>query len=72
MRCTLASPGPRCERHVGEPYPPCCADCDAVQPVQHERPPAVGVYSSTECCQHPGYYEPCDACWRADRTAAAN
>lgn len=56
----------RCDRHVGEAYPPRCNDCDALQPVEPERPPAVGVYSSTECPDHEGYYLPCERCWWAD------
>lgn len=57
----------RCERHVGEPYPPRCAGCDAAQPAEPKRGPSVGVYSSEECLAHEGYYLPCDSCWRADR-----
>lgn len=64
--------GARCERHVGEVFPPRCSDCSDAAAEAFERQPAVevsgppgGVYSSTECPTHPGYFLPCDACARA-------
>lgn len=56
----------RCDRHVGEVYPGRCINCDAAQPDEPARPPAIGVYSSEECLMHEGYYLPCESCWRAE------
>lgn len=61
--------GVRCERHVGEAFPPRCYDCTALAadtlPLPTD-PPPVGVYSSTECEIHAGYFLPCEKCFRVE------
>lgn len=47
----------RCDRHVGEPYPPRCTDCDDVRPIEFAPLTAHG-----ECTRHPHYVDPCDRC----------
>ncbi|MBF4463448.1 MULTISPECIES: hypothetical protein [unclassified Rathayibacter] len=63
--------GERCERHVGEAFPPRCYDCAALAAgaaappaVKPAAAPFVGCYAAIECERHPGYFLPCDRCWR--------
>jgi len=63
MMTTEVDLGGRCDRHVGEVFPPRCGDCDALH---HERAtvPAAGFIPGSECITHRGYPLPCARCAR--------
>lgn len=70
--------GERCERHVGEAFPPRCYECAALAAEAAAPPvgeladaPVVGCYAAVECERHPGYFLPCDRCWRDAHAADA-
>lgn len=58
--------GVRCDAHVGEVFPPRCADCDtetlmfASDAVSHW----LGFIPGSECTEHPNYPLPCARCKR--------
>lgn len=61
--------GERCDDHVGEVFPPRCADCAALShPLAieaHIPPAALPVARTTdECPTHANYAEPCARCAR--------
>jgi len=77
MMISHLSEGPRCDDHVGEPFPPRCSACDlfAVEADvevsasagarAHLAPAALPVVRSwAECPLHPGYPDPCARCAR--------
>ena len=57
--------GERCDRHVGEVFPPRCSACDALQ---RERPPErhrrLGFIPGSSCPLHPNWPLPCLKCER--------
>lgn len=64
--------GARCEAHVGEVFPPRCAECIALQ-VAHPlmQVPACGYIPGSECGEHPNYPLPCARCARENRAEEA-
>lgn len=67
MTTTVSSPvdpGPRCDRHVGEVFPPRCVDCEQEIDSEPGTRSRFGVYSQVVCPFHPGYFIPCDRCAR--------
>jgi hypothetical protein len=58
----MADHGLRCDRHVGEVFPPRCGDCD----VLNITIPRVGFVPGSECSQHRDYPLPCVRCLREE------
>jgi hypothetical protein len=61
--------GVRCERHVGEVFPPRCADCacEAVAADEKTAPVRLSRYiPNSECPVHRGWPMPCDRCGQID------
>jgi hypothetical protein len=57
--------GARCERHVGEVFPPRCDECTALaKDVRPAHTPRIGYVVGTECTIHPFYPLPCEHCAR--------
>lgn len=54
----------RCDRHVGEPYPPRCATCDGLEAEYKALQPAYRYLPNSDCAEHHGYPLPCDLCRR--------
>jgi hypothetical protein len=59
--------GARCDRHVGEVFPPRCLDCERLN--HHDPKPRTGYLPNSECPKHKYYPLPCDRCER-DRSDA--
>jgi hypothetical protein len=73
--------GARCDRHVGEVFPPRCADCDALQDEEGMHSPrtpeplppgtpACGYFPGSHCPRHFDHPEPCRKCQREGFTPA--
>lgn len=61
--------GVRCERHVGEVFPPRCSDCNAAARAEDERTAPVRLGGLVECELHVGYFnfagrQCCERCKR--------
>lgn len=57
--------GARCDRHVGEVFPPRCAECASGVAGSTPPTPRYKVYvPGSECPLHRGYPMPCDRCER--------
>lgn len=63
--------GHRCDRHIGEVFPPRCSDCDieALKFVSDSLSRRLGFIPGSECAQHHDYPLPCARCAR-DREEA--
>ena len=58
--------GIRCDKHVGEVFPPRCFDCDLAV-LNHSADlisDRLGFIPGSECRMHPGYPLPCVSCGR--------
>lgn len=55
--------GIRCDRHVGEVFPPKCGDClrEALD-ADEASAPVRFAQTFTECPNHRGWPEPCQRC----------
>jgi hypothetical protein len=51
--------GTRCDKHIGEAFPPRCATCD-----QAQLEAATETLHRGECNKHDGYPLPCERCAR--------
>ena len=62
---TYVDPGERCERHIGEVFPPRCIDCATID---SDSPPVqVARYVPfSECSTHRGWPMPCGRCKSLD------
>jgi hypothetical protein len=58
--------GIRCDDHIGEVFPPRCADCDALtlQGASDLVIARLGFLPGSECGVHAGYPLPCAKCLR--------
>lgn len=58
--------GIRCDRHVGEVFPPRCDACDIVtaEHATERRTNRLGFIPGSSCSQHPDYPLPCAFCAR--------
>lgn len=64
--------GARCEAHVGEVFPPRCADCADLQAAHPLMIPACGYIPGSACADHPDYPLPCARCAREVGTTTTN
>jgi hypothetical protein len=60
--------GIRCDRHIGEAFPPRCSDCDVltVQQASDQVSTRLGFIPGSSCSLHAGYPMPCASCARND------
>ena len=62
---TFVDPGERCDRHVGEVFPPRCSDCLTITA---DSPPVLAARYTpfSECSTHQGWPIPCGRCTSHD------
>ena len=61
---TYIDHGERCDRHIGEVFPPRCNACDLIAAETAILNTAVRYLPNSECSQHENYPLPCDRCKR--------
>ena len=61
---SILDSGVRCDRHIGDAFPPRCGACQGLSVEYAQLNIAVRYIPGSDCLEHPGYPLPCDHCKR--------